>query len=100
MKPVDEEIPIDGQLLKEESLGIRRLFQMPLRFSERRLLLVGIDLLAINCGLLLAIGLRPEYGLSLRLIIENPLWFLLINILWLPIAFAFDVYDLRVAGEL
>ncbi len=76
------------------------LFHLPLRFSERRLLLMGIDLLAINAALLFYLTLQPEYTSRWKLIIEYPLWFIILMILWLPLAYAFDAYDLRIAGKL
>lgn len=76
------------------------LFHLPLRFSERRLLLMGIDVLAINGALLVYLALRPEYIFGWKLIIEHPLWFIILIILWLPSAHAFDAYDLQVAGRL
>jgi len=82
---------------------------LPLPVSERRLLLMGLDLLALNGALLLALGvwnrdatglaLGPR-GLDLEVLLQRPLWFLLLSTLWLPLAHAFDAYDLRVAGRL
>lgn len=77
-----------------------RLPRLPLHISERRLLLRGLDLLALNVALLLALALRPGYSLDWRLLIQRPLWFLTLSALWLPLAYAFDAYDLRVAGRL
>jgi exopolysaccharide biosynthesis polyprenyl glycosylphosphotransferase len=85
------------------------LFRLPLPFSERRLLLIGLDLLAINGALLLALtvwnrdalglAMRVEHGPDLGPLLRRPLWFLLLSALWLPLAHAFDAYDLRVAGR-
>jgi FlaA1/EpsC-like NDP-sugar epimerase len=44
--------------------------------------------------------LWPEHSLDWELLIQRPLWFLLLSILWLPLAYAFDAHDLRVAGRL
>jgi len=44
--------------------------------------------------------LRPEHSLDWRLLIQHPLWLLVLSILWLPLAYAFDAYDLRVAGRM
>jgi len=63
-------------------------------------LLTGIDLLAINGALLFYLSLRPEYAFRWKLIVEHPLWFTILTILWLPLAHAFDAYDLQVAGKL
>jgi len=85
------------------------ILRLPLPFSERRLLLIGLDLLAINGALLLALtvwnrdalglAMRVEHGPDLGLLLQRPLWFLLLSALWLPLAHAFDAYDLRVAGR-
>ncbi|MDW8103328.1 MAG: sugar transferase, partial [Anaerolineae bacterium] len=53
--------------------------------------------LAVNGGLVLALALRPGYGLDGSLVLRHPLWFLVLSLLWLPVAQAFDAYDLRVA---
>ncbi len=71
----------------------------PLPFSERRLVLQVLDLLAVNGALLLALALRPGYSLDGGLVLQHPLWFLVLSLLWLLIAQAFDAYDLRVAGR-
>ncbi|MGB9628969.1 MAG: sugar transferase [Thermodesulfobacteriota bacterium] len=73
--------------------------RFPLRFSERRLVLIFLDLIALNGSLLLFLDLRADYQLSWRLISENPLWFIILSLLWLFIGFAFDVYDLRVVSR-
>jgi len=73
---------------------------LPLRFSERRLLLILLDLFALNGALLISLSFRKEHQLSWELLWQNPQWFLLLSVLWLFIAFAFDTYDLRVAGRI
>ncbi len=68
--------------------------------GDRRLLLIGLDLLAVNAALLFALALYPEYSLDWRLAAEHPSWFLNLNILWFLFAYAFDAYDLRTAGRM
>ncbi|WP_322798544.1 sugar transferase [Thermoflexus sp.] len=75
----------------------RSLFPLP--FSERRLVLSALDLLAVNGALILALDLRPGYILDGTLMLRYPLWFLVLSLLWLLVAQAFDAYDLRVAGR-
>ncbi|MEM2169796.1 MAG: hypothetical protein QW186_08370, partial [Candidatus Bathyarchaeia archaeon] len=58
-----------------------------------------LDLLAVNGALLLALALRPGYGLEGALVLRHPIWFLALSLLWLLVAQAFDAYDLRVAGR-
>jgi len=72
---------------------------LPLRISERRLLLILLDLFALNGALLISLSFRKEYQLSWELLWQNPQWFLLLSVLWIFIAFAFDAYDLRIAGK-
>ncbi|MCL6622947.1 MAG: sugar transferase [Syntrophobacterales bacterium] len=60
---------------------------------------MGLDLLAVNGALLLALVLRPEYRLDWGLLIRHPHWFLLLSALWLPLAHVFDAYNLRVTGR-
>jgi exopolysaccharide biosynthesis polyprenyl glycosylphosphotransferase len=86
-------------LAEGPTFDAQHLLRLPLHISERRLLLIGLDLLAVNSALLLALALRPEHNLDWRLVIEHPLWFLLLSMLWLSLAYAFDAYDLWVASR-
>ena len=74
-------------------------FQIPMRISERRLILFTLDLLAINGSLLLSLALRSEFDLSIDLLLRRPLWFIILSALWFPLAWALDLYDLRVASH-
>ncbi|MGC8810743.1 MAG: sugar transferase, partial [bacterium] len=71
----------------------------PLDFSERRLLLILLDLCALNGALLFSLSLRKEYSLTWDIVWQHPHWFFLLSFLWLFIAFAFDAYDMKVAGD-
>lgn len=73
---------------------------LPVAFAERRVLLIGLDLIFLSAGLVLALALRPDMDASVALITDNPGWFLLLFALWLPLAYTFDAYDLKVAGHL
>ncbi len=73
--------------------------RLPMCLSERRLLLLLLDLLALNGALLLALALRPAYPLTLALIGQNPLWFLLLSALWPPLAWALDAYDVHLVSQ-
>ncbi len=68
--------------------------------SERRWLLIALDLLALNAGLVLALAIRPDLNFEWALLVERPKWFLLLSLLWLPLAFTFDAYDVKVAERL
>jgi len=53
----------------------------------------------VNGALLLALALRPGYGLEGTLVLRHPLWFLLLSLLWMLIAQTFDAYDPRVVAK-
>jgi exopolysaccharide biosynthesis polyprenyl glycosylphosphotransferase len=78
---------------------VRRLFRAPFDLSERRLLLMGLDLASLSVALVASMALRPEYTLEWTLPYRRPLWFLSLGALWFPLAYTFDAYDLRVAGR-
>jgi exopolysaccharide biosynthesis polyprenyl glycosylphosphotransferase len=81
--------------LQRSTLGLR----LPMQVSERRLLLMALDVVALNGALLLGLALRPAYGHDVGLIVQHPLWFLLLSVLWFLLADAFDAYDLEVASR-
>jgi len=89
-----------GPEAREQSEQPALPLRLALRISERRLLLAGLDLLALNSALLLHLALWRQYSLGLGPVAEHPLWFVLLSLLWFPLAYAFDAYDLRVAGRL
>lgn len=78
----------------------RDALHIPMRISERRLLLLTLDFLAVNGALLAALALRPAYVFDLALVIRRPLWFFVITAIWFPVARALDAYELHIAGEL
>lgn len=71
-----------------------------LQISEYRWLLMGLDLIAINSALLTSLSLQSGVGLNSRILADHPLWFVVISVLWLLLADAFDAYELRVADRL
>jgi len=75
-------------------------FRLPLPFSERRVLLIALDLLVVNGALIVALGLLPGHTLELDLVAQQPYWFLILCGVWLGVANAFDAYDSRVLGTL
>lgn len=64
-------------------------FALPL--VERRILLMVLDLLAVNGALWIWLHLRPE------IVVRPPHWFLLVSVLYLLAAFVFDAYEPRVS---
>jgi len=60
---------------------------------------MALDLLAVNGALLLALALRPGYGLEGTLVLRHPLWFLLLSLLWLLIAQTFDAKERFIPPE-
>jgi|GEM_PF-3952465 hypothetical protein len=83
--------------LEFQSADLRYFFLLP--FSERRLVLMALDLLAVNGALLVALALRPGYGLEGTLVLRRPLWFLLLSLLWLLIAHTFDAKERFIPPE-
>src|SRR4029077_3868017 len=83
--------------------SLRHLIRLPLNIAEWRLLLMGLDVLAVNGALLLALAirtLRAHEGPSASALTAHPWWFIILTVLWLAVAHAFDVYEPRVAGRL
>jgi len=81
--------------------GARLPSQYRLRFSERRLLLTGLDLVALLAALDLTLAWRLGPGFDWRLpVLQQPQWFLILAAIWLVIAAAFDAYEPRVAARL
>jgi lipopolysaccharide/colanic/teichoic acid biosynthesis glycosyltransferase len=72
----------------------------PLPFSERRLLLSILDLLALNGALLLTLALKEGQRFDWRHVLDHPMWFVTLTALWLPLAYVFDAYDLRGASRI
>ncbi|HDN80717.1 MAG TPA: hypothetical protein ENG33_09680, partial [Chloroflexi bacterium] len=72
---------------------------LPLRISERKLLLAFLDLMALSLALLVVLKLRFGYAFSPSTTLAHPGWFVLLFALWLPIALAFDAYELRTASS-
>ncbi len=74
--------------------------RMPIPIAERRLLLIGLDLVALTAGLVLALVYRPDIQFTWGLLWSNPRWVLLLSFLWLFLAFTFDAYDPKTLTKL
>lgn len=75
------------------------LLQLPLPFSERRLLLACLDLLAVNGALALIMRARDGGGAAWRFLVVHPIPFLTITAVWLVLAHVFDAYNLRISSR-
>lgn len=71
----------------------------PLNISERKLLLMALDLLALCGPLVLVTMMRPEYAGDVTIFLRRPYWLLSLAFIWLLLANGLDLYDLRVAGR-
>jgi len=67
--------------------------------SERRLLLILVDVLILCTALLLALTQRAGFDLSLPALIATFKWYLTLLLIWMACAFFFDVYDLARAAS-
>ncbi|MBM4464698.1 MAG: sugar transferase [Chloroflexi bacterium] len=77
--------------------------QLPLQISERKALLVFMDLLLVNAAILLALLMwtleDPWRTLSRGFVLSQIHWFLFLPLLWLLLASVNDFYDLKVADN-
>jgi exopolysaccharide biosynthesis polyprenyl glycosylphosphotransferase len=105
MNAVDDEKSIaDGGPLVGSSGNPRMpLPQLPLRISERKTLLVFMDLLLVNAATLIALWLwtlrDPWRILSQGFVLSQAHWFLFLTALWLLLASANDFYELKIAAN-
>ncbi len=76
--------------------------RLQLRISERRLLLMAGDALAVVVAVVIALFIWTvvgDYDFSLAFVLPQSFWFFLLVGLWLLLATANDFYDLRVAAS-
>jgi len=75
--------------------------RLPLQISERKTLLVLMDVLLVNLATLLALWLwtleDPWRTLSRGFVLSQAYWFFFLTALWLLLASVNDFYDLKVA---
>jgi exopolysaccharide biosynthesis polyprenyl glycosylphosphotransferase len=67
---------------------------IPLRLSERRLLLGAMDVLIVNAALLETLILRPDSAMAGLVTGMQLRWFVLLSVVWLAMAQVLDIYDL------
>ncbi|MBI3949945.1 MAG: sugar transferase [Acidobacteria bacterium] len=80
-----------GRRFRPPSLG--------LRISERKLLLVLFDLLAVNAALFIALADRPKIDPTFATFYENLHWFVLVSGVWIGVSVFLNVYDLMRASN-
>jgi exopolysaccharide biosynthesis polyprenyl glycosylphosphotransferase len=89
-------------LARSDRPSQRRLIRLPLNIAEWRLLLMGLDVLAVAVALLLALAIRAVRvgdDPSWTVFTEQPGWFVIMGGLWLAVGHALDAYEPRVAGR-
>jgi len=72
---------------------------LALRFSERRLLLVLVDLVMMNGALFCALLLRSNPDFTASVVWSRMTWFVLLSALWIAIATVLNIYDLAIAAS-
>ena len=70
-----------------------------LHISERRLVLVIVDLLIVNGALVIAQVARGRIPASPGQVWDRLPWFIVLSVLWMLIGLLFDVYNLFVAAS-
>ena len=81
-------------------IEFRQRFQIALPVPERRLVLIVLDLLAVNTALFAGLWFSTGQGASSALLIRHAWIFVLASALWLPLGYTFDTYDLGIASRL
>jgi len=92
-----------GKTVPGSTKAGRRLHLSPpglrLRTSERRLLLLGVDLLIMNAALMIAWALGSNAPVTLETVLAPYKWYITLTIVWCISALFFDVYDLARAAS-
>lgn len=76
-----------------------KLPSLGLRVSERRLLLIFIDLLLLNTSLITGLILLADVEFNLAVLWDTRIWYISLSIIWLTFATIFDVYNLARAAS-
>ncbi len=100
MKRICGKIKKKGLDFRRSVYNIKLKLSFPLRDSERKVILVILDMIAVSLALFLSLGLRPDYELSFNLLAKYPHWFIFFNLIWFLAAHVFDLYDLSVASSM
>ena len=93
MEKTESQIPVDGT-----ARGRIALPSLGLRASERRLLLVVVDVLIVNAALIGALVIWAGFNPAPAVILNASKWFVTATLVWLACASFFDCYDLARAA--
>ena len=78
---------------------VQRRTRFPLQISQRKILLICVDLVLLNISLLLGLYFSEGLPFSIMTIAAQPLWFITLSIIWLIIASANDNYEVMQAAK-
>ncbi len=101
---LSDEIPMDlspRSRWMTRALGLSR-GSLGLYFSDRRFLLLAIDLLVMSGALFLALWTRTTIFRDFEPVGYfplQPIWWIVLILLWAPFALIFDCYNLRLASD-
>jgi exopolysaccharide biosynthesis polyprenyl glycosylphosphotransferase len=73
--------------------------RLPLNIAERRLLLLGVDAVAVNAALVTALAIRARHAPDPGLPAAHAGWFVILTAIWIAVAYALDVYEPRGTGR-
>lgn len=79
---------------------LRRWSQFPLQISQRKLLLIGMDVTLLNLALLLGLRLDFDMPLSYATLVSHLIGLATLTLLWLAIASAGDTYEVKRAAQM
>jgi exopolysaccharide biosynthesis polyprenyl glycosylphosphotransferase len=74
--------------------------RFPLHISQRKVLLISIDLVLVNAALLLGLLLNLNMPLSYTISALHPAWYVTLTLLWLTIASVNNNYEVKQAAKL
>jgi exopolysaccharide biosynthesis polyprenyl glycosylphosphotransferase len=80
--------------------AVQRRTRFPLQISQRKILLICVDLALLNISLLLGLYFSEGLPFSIMTVATQPLWFVTLSIIWLIIASANDNYEVIQAAKL
>lgn len=82
-----------------ERQGQIKLPSLGLRVSERRLLLIIVDLFLLSTSLMVDLILFADVTFNLNVLWDTRIWFISLGIIWLVFATIFDIYNIARAAS-